>query len=369
MLDHIHYLSPRDFEEQFSNRNENCLYLMSRNAAKRQGLISLLEEKVAQGSFWVNSIASNPDQKSVFTALKAVGDFQVKEIVAVGGGSTIDLAKILKALLPFVNNLKKADDIIDIVSSKAYLDSDLMMNDCYLIAVPSTAGTGSEVTRWATLWDTVNKKKYSVDAPSLLPNEVWVVPELLTSMPKRLKLSTGLDAICQATEAFWAKKSDPQVQAIATKAIALFVKYFEDFLNGPENSQVKTEIATASLLAGIAFSKTRTTACHSISYPLTLNFGIEHGFAAALSLPAVVNINEKAVDCSALYEAIQPFENYRNLVDTFSAGIQPMRLSAFGISEQDLPIIAAESFTQGRMDNNPVDLTKNDVELILRDIY
>ena len=66
---------------------------MSRNAAKRQGLISLLEKKVAQGSFWVNSIASNPDQKSVFTALKAVGDFQVKEIVAVGGGSTIDLAK------------------------------------------------------------------------------------------------------------------------------------------------------------------------------------------------------------------------------------------------------------------------------------
>ena len=242
------------------------------------------------------------------------------------------------------------------------------MNDCYLIAVPSTAGTGGEVTRWATLWDTVNKKKYSVDAPSLV-NKVWVVPELLTNMPKRLKLSTGLDAICQATEAFWAKKSDPQVQAIATKAIALFVKYFEDFLNGPENSQVKTEIATASLLAGIAFSKTRTTACHSISYPLTLNFGIEHGFAAALSLPAVVNINEKAVDCSALYEAIQPFENYRSLVDTFSAGIQPMRLSAFRISEQDLPIIAAESFTQGRMDNNPVDLTKNDVELILRDIY
>ena len=369
MLNQIRYLSIKDFFNCLSEDKEGAIYLISRSAAERQGLVSLLEKKVAEGNFWIDTIASNPDQNSVFKALKTLRNFPMKSIIAIGGGSTIDLGKTLKALLPFVSEFLEPANIIEIVASKAYRNSDAIKNDYYLIAVPSTAGTGSEVTQWATLWDTENKKKYSVVEPSLVPDEVWVIPELLTNMPKRLKLTTGLDAICQATEAFWAKKSDPQVQAIATKAIAMFVKYFEDFLNGPENSQVKTQIATASLLAGIAFSKTRTTACHSISYPLTLNFGIEHGFAAALSLPAVFNINEKAVDCSALYEAIQPFENYRHLVDTFSAGIQSMRLSDFGISENALPFIAAESFTQGRMDNNPVDLTINDVELILREIY
>ncbi len=125
----------------------------------------------------------------------------------------------------------------------------------------------------------------------------------------------------------------------------------------------------ASLLSGLAFSITKTTACHSISYPLTMNYGIAHGFAAALTLSPVMGINAKAVpEIQQVTGIFGGYEGFGAWLADVSRGIQELTLSAFGISEDMLDGIAEGAFTLGRMDNNPVPLKKEEVTAILKSI-
>lgn len=338
--------------------------IATRGAAKRYGIEDILRQKAREGLVWIDDVAPNTTHYTVWEALRAPGDARLSHVIAIGGGSVIDLAKAVVALWggrPFAD----ARQVMEAVRTKAYLKEEGGAGIA-ITAVPTTAGTGSEVTAWATVWDADERKKYSVDAPWLVPQRVWMVPELTLSLPPRQTLSTGLDAVCQAAEAYWAKRSDPLVKAVAVRAVEMASRALPQILAQGNDLQARRDMCTASLLSGIAFSKTRTTACHSISYPLTAEFGVEHGFAAALTLAPVAAINSRAVDCTELYAAFQGFGEIGAWVDSVSRNVQCMRLSAFGVAEKDIPLIAEKAFTAGRMDNNPVDLDQDDVVDILK---
>ena len=139
-------------------------------------------------------------------------------IIAIGGGSSIDLAKAISALYEYGN-----DDVLDLLKSKKYLN-----NDSYipLIAIPTTAGTGSECTKWATIWDFDNLKKYSVDADYLYPTESWLVSELTQTMDEKMTLATGLDALAHAMESYWSVPSNIYTRVLARDSIRIIHKYF-----------------------------------------------------------------------------------------------------------------------------------------------
>lgn len=328
-------------------------------------MITFMKEKY--DFVWVKDVDPNPTQITILNALDAIEKAKRPDaIIAIGGGSTMDLCKGISALYKYYENGKlTVAKITEIIKAKSYQGSDDVLP---IYAIPTTSGTGSEFTKWATIWDVNKTAKFSIDDKALYAKEAILVPELLYTLPKKMMLSTGLDAMCQAMESFWAKATNPLVQDIATMAMIRIKENLKGALDKEVNEKAMEEMSMGSSMAGIAFSNTRTTACHSISYPMTMMFGVPHGFACILTLNQVAIRNKKAVPKinQMLKEVFGDSEHgLENWLKEVSEGIQDLTLSGFGIHEDNIPQIAAAAFTAGRMDNNPVDFSQKDVEEIL----
>src|SRR3989338_2597786 len=171
------------------------------------------------------------------------------------------------------------------------------------VAIPTTAGTGSEVTMWATVWDHDKKRKLSLSRKAMYPDYAIVDPELTSDLPPRLIAETGMDALSQAVEAFWAIASNPTSDDYAREAIPLImdniVKRYQAVSSVEDNLEARTALSLGSLTAGRAFSNTRTTGVHSVSYPLTLRFNVSHGRSVGMLLPAFIDYNFKHIGYKA----------------------------------------------------------------------
>lgn len=368
----IYWKSPRDFcqETLLELKKQKVLLIINNSSVMRFSLDKWINElKSCCNLLWLNEISSNPTPADILRVLQLCSKETPYVIIAIGGGSVIDMAKICVALFYLRNNEKLTGlDIVKSIEDKEYLQHQASVP---IYAVPTTAGTGSEVTRWATVWDIKKQVKYSVEAPWLQPHRAYIIPEFTCFMPKRLTLSTGLDALCQAVEAYWAKASNPLVKEISKIAIRLLIEYVPKVLSDVSNVYYRKKVCLGALFSGIAFSHTRTTACHSISYPLTMCFGIEHGLACALSLAKVMQINLPYIDEADELLKVLNIKNPKELqlwLDDLACGIVKLRLSFFGIKEDSIDKLVSLSFTQGRMDNNPVDLTPKDVKEILNSL-
>lgn len=308
----------------------------------------------------LNESISNPDVHTVQDILN-----QIKKpdlIIAIGGGSSIDLAKAISSLYEYKNN-----DVLDLLKNKNYLDN---TNSIPFIAVPTTAGTGSECTKWATIWDFDNNKKYSIDADYLYPNESWLVPKLTSTMDENLTLATGLDALAHAMESYWSVPSNKYTRVLARDSIRIIKKYLPLVLSDLDNLEYRQEMLMGSFFAGLAFSNTRTTASHSISYPLTMMFGINHGFAAALTLFEVLKRNWNYIAEKDLFLDAWDAKNLEDIKKWFDeVSNNRLKLSNFGVNKEDIPNIVKLATTSGRMDNNPIIFTEEEIEDILNSIY
>jgi alcohol dehydrogenase class IV len=349
---------------------KKVLLLMTSSAVSRLSLNNWMSELKQKAHLtWVQQIPPNPTHIDVYSKLCQIKGFLPDVVFAIGGGSTIDLAKCCVGL-NYLATMEQfsAEDVRQAIRTKEYLNYPVLIP---IYACPTTAGTGSEVTQWATVWDGEGTAKYSIEAPHLCPKRAYIVPEYTISMPRRLTLSTGLDAFCQAIEAYWAKASNPMVKEISKAALRLLVQYLPLALSEPSELYFREKVCLGSLFSGLAFSNTRTTACHSISYPLTMRFGIEHGLACALTLSEVMKINLPAISgAEELLEVlmVKSADELREWLERISSGIVKLRLSSFGIRKGDLSELARMSFTLGRMDNNPVELTQEKVRKILESI-
>ncbi len=366
---HLHFMDPKGFIETMilKSKGHKIALFLSESAAKRLDLSFMIETLSKEGELiWIKSIPSNPDYHDLAKTHRLLKGSEMDLIIAIGGGSSLDLAKSTAALY----GIKQKDDsdeaILKIILDKSYLKQ---AHRPFLIAVPTTAGTGSELTRWATIWDTDHQAKLSIETPNLAFDEAYIVSEFTLSMPLKLTLSTGLDALTQATEAYWAKSTSPSVQVLALQAIRLIVRNLPKVLSDLNDLEARKKMMVGSLLGAMAFSNTKTTACHSISYPLTLKFKMDHGLACALTLGDLLRINLATLaNPESVYEAfnINNPEQVTQWINTLSTGIVSMKLSDYGVKESDLEDLAHLSFTLGRMDNNPVELNEQQVKDILK---
>ena len=244
-----------------------------------------LTERVANGAgkplIVVKDIAPNPDcrllaeQSARFASLTSVPEV----IVAIGGGSVIDSAKVFAAA---AGNFSRVQRYIETGDGGSTLSA------IPVIAVPTTAGTGSEVTSFATVWDEERGRKFSLARKNLYPEVALVDPTLTLSKPHSLTLATGLDALSHSIESIWNINANPVSARHAVAAARAILADLPNLLHDLTNLKLRHRIAEASLNAGLAFSNTKTAIAHSLSYPITLGWGVQHGIACSFILPTVL---------------------------------------------------------------------------------
>lgn len=202
-------------------------------------------------------------------------------IVAVGGGSALDTAKALMV----GTETGAFDDLVALLATGKPFRPHRVKS---LIAVPTTSGTGSEVTGWATVWHRAAGKKYSLHLPETWPEAAVVDPELVLSLPAGPTLAAGLDALSHALESIWNINANPVSDNHAVSAAREVLATLPKLMKNLGDVRLRERMAFAALTAGLAFSNTRTALAHSISYDMTMHHGLPHGIACSFTLPMVL---------------------------------------------------------------------------------
>ncbi len=293
-------------------------------------------------------------------------------VIAVGGGSVIDMAKSINVLSVQPEEPPK------------YILKELPieMKGNPLIAIPTTSGTGTEATQFAVVY--IGKKKYSLAHKEiLLPSYVILDPSLTSSLPAKVTASTAMDALAQAIEAHWSVHSTRESKIFSRGAISLILDNVHAAVNSP-TEEARIAMMKGSNLAGKAINIAKTTACHAVSYPITSYFNIPHGHAVALTLGEMFVFNAQIVEdqCSdkrgvgyvkdTMYELIQLFkvetaQEVRIRIEQLMDSIQLERnLSKLHITTEDhFNLIIQNGFNPERVKNNPRLLTEQNLRSML----
>jgi alcohol dehydrogenase class IV len=291
-------------------------------------------------------------------------------IIAVGGGTIIDIAKIIS--IAYSNGCAKVAEI---------LSDRTLGNRLDLIFIPTTAGTGSEATSFAVVYR--DKVKISIDHKSLLPTYVVLDPLLLKSLPTPILNSTVLDALAQAIESIWARGGTEESREYSKEAIGLIL----DNLDKENTIERLSGLQVASHLAGKAINISKTTLPHSISYPITSYFGVPHGIAVFLTLPNAAELNyyaagdtvQQGVQIADIQESfsilfslfgVDGIDQLRErLMDVIKKFGFSARLRDYGIGQEAFSFLADNALTKGRSDNNPRKVDRDEVLRLLAEIY
>lgn len=249
------------------------------------GLAADLCQANEQLKYLFSNISPNPDTSEADECIEIMRANQIAFIVALGGGSVIDLAKVC-ATVALTN--QKVD---------YYHGTGITLPNKHLplIAIPSTAGTGSEVTCAAVMTNRKLGKKAPMVSDNFYPEYALIDPVLTYSLPPHVTATTGMDVLCHGLEAFWSKGHQPICDALALSACQKVFDYLLKAYHDPFDYQAREKMAEASVMAGMAFSIPKTTSSHACSFPLTNIYGITHGEACALTIDyfAVINKDER----------------------------------------------------------------------------
>lgn len=318
--------------------------------ARQLGLLgrlqALLGERLAGV---VEDVRPNPDVaelKALYEAFwRDPGAGEV--LVAVGGGSAIDTAK---ALMVGTESGGFDELVRALAAGRGFVPARCKT----LIAVPTTAGTGSEVTPWATVWDRGAQKKYSLHLPQTWPAIALIDPELMLSLPASVTLQSGLDALSHALESIWNVNANPLSDTFAVAAVHDILDALPQLMARLDDKDLRARMALAALKAGMAFSNTRTALAHSISYEMTLRYGLPHGIACSFPLPMVLAraIGRDAGRDAVLAQALGPLDQAAQRLAGFieRLGVKT-RFADYGVDEAQAAQMVADALTGARGKN------------------
>lgn len=320
------------------------LLVTGRETLERADCLALLGPNVKRSS----PVPPNPGDVEIDRLLGEGREFGADCVVGFGGGSAMDAAKVVAMLLGNWN---------DIASYRAREAS--LPRAVYLIQVPTTAGTGSEVTRWASLWN--GGVKSSVDEAAGFADLALVDPELCRKMPPRLALATGLDAMSHAMESLWGVYRTPLSEGYASRSLGLLAAHLQRACQGQADDLTWEALALASTLAGLALSCTRSAAAHALSYELTGRFGLEHGLAVGLLCKSLLRFNQPAAPegVAAILRALGmgSVEQAQDFIDGCfrAAGLEP-GLTSLGVPREGFRAVVGQASASNRLGNNPGNL-------------
>ena len=312
----------------------------------------------------VDDVKPNPDVLDIDRQAGAIHGLSPDAIVGLGGGSSIDTAKALARLLAQPSGATLAAHFRDGAPLAP-------VPALPVVAIPTTAGTGAEVTPFGTVWDFERAKKYSVTGDDLYPAATILDPELTLGLPPDVTISSGLDAISHALESTWNRNATPVTLGLATKSLQLSIPALPRLKSDPGDLEARRAMMEASLLAGLAISQTRTALAHSISYPLTARFDLPHGIACSFTLPALLRFNAAADDgrLDDLAKALG-FGNSMELAAEvesifFRLGVAE-RFWSYVPNEDRVLELIGEMSTPGRAENNLKETGQEDIAGIVK---
>jgi len=346
----------------FGNGRLSELLNYTKNAARplvvstpyfvKNGLAEKLS--ISTGAKIFSDFSENPDVEEVNRCSELIKEHKIDLIIAIGGGSAMDLSKAASVM---------ADDITDYHGTgKAVPEKHLP-----LIAIPTTSGTGSEITNVAVLTNRKTGAKIPVVSDSFYPAVAIVDPTLTLSAPLKVTASAGIDVLCHALEGYWSKGHQPICDALAIHAIKLVQRYLPEVCSNPDNLESREKMAEASLIAGLAFAHPKTTSSHACSFPLTSIYHIPHGEACGLTLDYFARLNAADPRTENLaaelgFEHVDALadEIYRLKKETgLRTDLKDLRLSA-----EDIDELVTKSH-HPNLYNNPVEITDQN----LYDLY
>ncbi len=332
-----------------------------------QALIAQLKQQIKHLSI-VNSVPPEPSQHDVAAIVAALPSTDVDLVIGVGGGSVLDVAKLLSILC-----------VDGAPTLEALLAGEKPLTRTTSLLIPTTAGTGSEATPNAILAIPEKETKVGIITPVMLPDYVALVPELTTSMPPHIASSTGIDALCHLIECFTATVSNPVSDNYALIGMKKLFASLETTLAEPTNLEARLNMLWASYYGGASIAHAGTHLVHAMSYPLGGKYHLPHGVANAILLapcmrfvrPAAVSKFAQAYDLLPDADATLDEEAKSHaLVEYFAALVKRLKLPAsleeLGIGPDHLPyLVEAALDVQRLMKNVPMKVSADDV----RNVY
>jgi alcohol dehydrogenase len=326
-------------------------------------------ESVARVERWAD-FRPNTDVEDLAVGIEVARDFDADMVIGIGGGSVMDMAKLICAY----RGCASVADLHAAIRSGEPIPERRMS----LLLAPTTSGSGSEATHFAVVY--IGEEKFSIAGSAMLPDGVALEPSLAVSGSPHQRATSGIDATCQAIESLWAVGANAQSRRNARFALHLLIRHIEDFVRSP-TPQTARAMQLGSHLAGRAINISKTTAAHALSYGITKQFGVDHGNAAALTLGQFIEAHaapdpalQPAADHLVFEASMQIIlkhlsakdgpaarRNFRELLDRIGLA---WNLEEVGCTSDDLDGLASSVNLQ-RLGNNPVIFDNEGLEQIL----
>ena len=309
-------------------------------------------------------ISSNPLEAEVLGAARVCADFKANLVLGVGGGSVLDVAKLVRLAATHRGPLAEYDDAI---GGSAKINGPLPP----MIAIPTTAGTGSEVGRSGVVTMQATNRKTVIFSPLLLPEVAILDPLMTQTMPAGMTAATGMDALTHCIEAYASVGDHPMADAIALGGVRLCHRSLKAATDDGSNLQARADMLKAAMMGAVAFQK-GLGACHSLAHPLSAELGMHHGLANAICLPAVLDFNRAAVPeriaeiarqlgVRASDESTLAFECAGAVRALRKSLGLPSDLRSQGVEEDQLPRLAALAFADSCHELNPRRCSEDDL--------
>lgn len=370
-MDNKEFIGKNCFDELsilFEEKNyKKILVITGKNSFEKSGAKKKLEkifQKKILKFFFKGS--DYPELNELKSFISLINSFKPDVILSVGGGAVLDLAKIGNCLClveDYENKIKNNSLTITKKFTK-------------VIAIPTTAGSGAEVTSNAVLY--IDKVKYSIEGKDIIPDYAFVDPELVLSLPKSLSASSGFDAMSQAIESLFSKKSNNESVKYAVKSLEYSYNNIESHVN-KKTFLTAYNMCNASFFSGKAINISKTTAPHAVSYPFTAYFGIKHGHAVSLTLTDFIEYNFLKKNYSdANFDLNQRFKlifeifkvnDFQDLIPKINKILYNINLETnfnkLNISSNSTIEKVVSNINAQRLNNNPVPLSVNSIREIL----
>ncbi len=328
------------------------------SSGNRERIMSILEKdnfKIHE----IGGVSHDPDELLVRDVVDKVKTIMPDVIVGIGGGSVIDTAKAASIIVT------NGGEVKDYWQGKAFTKPSIPY-----IAVPTTSGTGSEVTKNAVISNREKTFKKSIRSEFMIPNISLIDPSLTLSVPSEVTVDTGLDALIQNLEAYTSKNSGPITDTLAKKAIELAGKYLIRAFEYMDDLEAREAMSLVSLYGGINLLNAGLGLAHGLSHPIGIRYGIPHGRACAIVMPIVMKYNyrarkDKYDEVGKLLLGVgDGVEAFIKLLDKLEIST---KLSDYGIKDKDIPLIVSES-KGGSRNYNPIDHSDETVVRMLEEM-
>ncbi len=311
-------------------------------------------EKMGVGMVGFRDFQPNPLYENVQAGVKLFRDEKCDAVIAVGGGSAMDVAKCIKLYCNLPGGGENGN----------WLDAEYVENNIPFLAMPATAGTGSEATRYAVIY--YNGKKQSVTSESFIPDTVLMDPNILITLPLYQKKATMCDALCHAIESFWSVNSTDESKEYSRRAIELVIANMDGYLENTEEG--RKNMLLAANTAGKAINITQTTAGHAMCYKITSLFGSAHGHAAILCnrvlFPWMIENTDKCIDSRGEQYLKDVFYEIAYALGCETPELAAEKLkSIFEKLQLDVPIATETQFEELKTSVNPVRLKNHPIAL------